>query len=350
MPAREVRVQVGDRELTLSNLDKVFYASTGFTKRDLIDYYRRIAPAILPHLRGRPLTLKRYPDGAAGQFFYEKRCPKHRPDWVRTAEVPREGGEEAIRFCVAGDLPTLTWAANLAAIELHPALHREPELDRPTALVLDLDPGPPADVLQCCELALLLREVLGRLRLETFVKTSGSKGLQLYAPLNVPVTYDETKAFARALAEGLAARRPALVVAAMKKALRHGKVLVDWSQNDRHKTTVCVWSLRARERPTVSTPVSWDEVREAVEDGTGERLVFEAEAALRRHETQGDLFAPVETKRQRLPPLGALESALEDVAGEGTAARQQPGAAPRRRGARGWISYSAPAQPGGGER
>jgi bifunctional non-homologous end joining protein LigD len=303
---REVEVEVAGHRLALSRLDKVFYPATGFTKGDVIDYYARVAPALLPHLRDRPLTLKRYPDGAQGSFFYEKRCPSHRPSWIETAAVWSEGNQATIHFCVVNDPAALVWAVNLADLEMHAYLHRAPAIDTPTALVFDLDPGPPADLVQCCEVALLLKALFDRLELAAFPKTSGSKGLQVYVPLNTPVTYGETKAFARAVAELLERQRPDLVVSSMKKALRTGKVLVDWSQNDPHKTTVCVWSLRAKERPTVSTPVRWKEVEGAHRAGDAGRLAFEAKAALERLRRQGDLFAPVLTLQQHLPGLQAL--------------------------------------------
>jgi bifunctional non-homologous end joining protein LigD len=315
-----VAVDVAGRRLALTNLDKVFYPATGFTKRDVIDYYTRAAPALLPHLRDRPLTLKRYPDGAAGPFFYEKRCPSHRPSWVKTAEVWSERSQGAIRFCVVNDLPSLVWAVNLADLEMHTYLHRAPDVETPTAVVFDLDPGAPADVVHCCEVALLLRRLFDRLGLASYAKASGSKGLQLYLPLNTRkanVGYDATKAFARAAADLLEAERPDLVVSSMKKALRPGKVLVDWSQNDAHKTTVCAWSLRARERPTVSAPVAWSELESALRARDPARLSFDAAAALARLEREGDRFAPVLTVRQQLPPPDALRRAL------GSAGRQK---------------------------
>ncbi len=297
----DVEVEVAGRRLALSNLGKVFYPATGFTKGQVIAYYQRIAPALLPHLADRPLTLKRYPNGVDGMFFYEKRCPPHRPSWVRTEPVWSEGNQDVIRFCVVDDLATLVWVANLADLEMHTYLHRVPRVEEPTMLVFDLDPGPPADAIQCCEVALLLRRLFDRLHLASFPKTSGSKGIQVYVPLNVPTSYAVTKGFARAVAELLEAERPALVVSSMKKALRVGKVFVDWSQNDVHKTTVCVWSLRAKERPTVSTPLRWAEVERALRTRDAGQLVFDAAQAIARFEADGDLFAPVLTIRQRLP-------------------------------------------------
>ena len=316
--AREVRI--GPRQLRLVNLEKVLYPQAGFTKAQVIDYYVRISGALLPHLRGRPLTLKRYPNGVDRPYFYEKRCPEHRPPWLRTAEA------DGIRYCVIDDLPSLVWVANLADLELHVPLARAQTYHQPDHLVFDLDPGAPADLVQCCEVALLLRGLFESLRLACFGKTSGSKGLQVYVPLNVPgVTYEDTKPFARAVAETLERERPSLIVSNMKKSLRAGKVLVDWSQNDPHKTTVCVYSLRARERPTVSTPVTWEEI-EACASGR-ERLVFEADAALRRVEASGDLFAPVLEMKQKLPRLG--QARKKEPGGAGRSPRAVTGLPPR---------------------
>ncbi|BDG04707.1 non-homologous end-joining DNA ligase [Anaeromyxobacter oryzae] len=302
-----IEVDVAGRRIVLRNLDKVFYPEAGFTKRDLVDYYTRIAPALLPHLRGRPLTLKRYPDGVAGPFFYEKRCPRHRPSWFRTEAVWSDGNQAFIDHCVVDDLASLVWLASIADLELHASLSLARSMSRPTVLAFDLDPGPPADVVACCDVALLLRRLLGALGLESFPKTSGSKGLQVYVPLNRPTSYDETKPFAHAVARLLEQRHPRLVVERMAKSLRAGKVLVDWSQNDPHKTTVCVYSLRARARPTVSAPVRWTEVEKAARSRRAAGLVLEARDVLRRVERGGDLFEPVLTLMQRLP--GAAELA-----------------------------------------
>jgi bifunctional non-homologous end joining protein LigD len=293
--ATRVEVEVEGRRLSLSNLDKVMYPEVGFTKGQLIDYYTRVAPAVLPHLRDRPLTLKRYPNGVDAQYFYEKRCPSHAPDWVRSEEA------SGINFCVCDDLPTLVWLANLADLELHPSLSLVDDILRPTVMAFDLDPGPPAGLAECCEVALILREALGRLGLECFAKTSGSKGIQVYVPLNVDeVDYDNgTKPLSKALARHLEGQHPKLIVSSQKKELRRGKVLIDWSQNDEHKTTVGVYSLRARERPTVSTPLDWDEV----EAGDPDALVFEADDVLDRVDERGDLFAPVAELKQELPAL-----------------------------------------------
>src|SRR5215212_7873458 len=275
------------------------YPEAGFTKGQVIDYYTRIAPVLIPHLRDRPLTLKRYPNGVDGGHFYEKQCPSHRPDWVRSEQV--DLSSKTIQFCICDDLPTIVWLANLADIELHPSLSEVPEVERPTLMAFDLDPGPPAGIAECCEVALILRDALNRIGLECFAKTSGSKGIQVYVPLNVEgVDYDHgTKPLSQALARHLEAEHPKLIVSSQKKELRRGKVLIDWSQNDEHKTTVSVYSLRARERPTVSTPLLWDEV----EEGDADALVFEAEDVLARVEELGDVFAPVLDLEQRLPAL-----------------------------------------------
>jgi bifunctional non-homologous end joining protein LigD len=298
---KEVTVEVGGRQLTLSNLDKVLYPESGFTKGQVIDYYTRVAGALVPHLQGRPVTLKRYPNGVDSQFFYEKNCPKHRPPWVATTPVYAGRKNELMDYCVVDDLPTLVWMANLAALELHPSLSRGDEIQRPTMMVFDLDPGPPAALLECCQVALLLRDLLDRLGLQSVPKTSGSKGLQVYVPLNTAVTYDETKPFAHAIARLLEAEHPGRILSLMKKDLRTGKVFIDWSQNDEHKTTVSIYSLRARPHPTVSTPVTWDEVTEAADRHDAGALVFEAPAVLDRLAESGDLFEPVLTLEQSLP-------------------------------------------------
>jgi len=294
-----VAVDVAGKHLSLSNLDKVMYPEVGFTKGQVIDYYTRIAPVLLPHLRDRPLTLKRYPNGVEGGHFYEKQCPSHRPDWVRSEPV--ELSSKTIDFCVCDDLPTLVWLANLADLELHPSLSKVPDVDRPTLMAFDLDPGAGSGLGECCEVALILRDALERLGLECFAKTSGSKGIQVYVPVNVDdVDYDHgTKRLSNALARHLESEHPKLIVASQRKELRKNRVLIDWSQNDEHKTTVSVYSLRARERPTVSTPLLWDEVEAGDPDG----LVFEADDVLARVEEHGDLFAPVAELRQGLPEL-----------------------------------------------
>jgi bifunctional non-homologous end joining protein LigD len=298
-PARRVHVHVEGHELSLSNLDKVMYPEVGFTKGQVIDYYTRIAPFLLPHLRDRPLTLKRYPNGVDAGHFYEKQCPSHRPDWVRSEPVELES--KTIQFCICDDLPTLVWLANLADLELHPSLSKVPEVERPTVMAFDLDPGPGSGLRECCEVALILRDALVSLGLECFPKTSGSKGIQVYVPLNTDdVDYDHgTKRLSNALARHLESQHPKLIVSSQKKELRKNRVLIDWSQNDEHKTTVGVYSLRARERPTVSTPLAWDEVEARDPDA----LVFEVDDVLERVEEHGDLFAPVAELEQRLPEL-----------------------------------------------
>ena len=300
--AGAVEVEVGGRRLKLSNLEKILYPAPGTTKAEVIDYYTRVAPALLPHMKGRPLTLKRYPNGVDGKFFYEKNCPGHRPDWVTTAAIYSRSNKADINFCVVEDLPTLVWAANLASLELHTSLARAADIMRPTMVVFDLDPGPPASIRECCRVGLRLRDMFAELGLQAFAKTSGSKGLQVYVPLNTPVTYAETKPFALAIAQHLEQEDPKGVLSNMKKELRTGKVFVDWSQNDDHKTTVCVYSLRARERPTVSTPVTWEEV-EAHHAGKLKELAFTSEQVLERMERYGDLFEPVLKLRQKLPRL-----------------------------------------------
>jgi len=283
--------------LKVSNWDKVLFPQTGFTKGDLITYYASIAPAVVPHLRDRPLTLKRYPNGVDEPYFYEKQSPSHRPEWVQTAKIGQ------VNYTLCQDRPTLIWLANLADVELHTSLAFATAPERPTMLVFDLDPGEPAALLECCEVALVLRGLFGQLGLESVVKTSGSKGMQVYVPLNGPVAYEQTKPFARRVAELLEQRMPDLVVSRMTKRLRAGRVLVDWSQNDEHKTTVNVYSVRARERPAVSTPVSWDEVTACREASDPEVLSFEPDDVLARVRRDGDLFAPLLSLEQRLPAL-----------------------------------------------
>ena len=302
MPPRRVEVEIEGRRLSLSNLDKVLYPVPGFTKGHVIDYYSRVAPALLPHLRGRPLTLKRYPNGVEAQYFYEKQCPSHRPDWVQTAAVYSRSNRRTVDFCLAEDLPTLVWLANLADLELHTSLALAADVTRPTMIAFDLDPGPPATIVQCAEVALELRRAFDHLGLAAFPKTSGSKGMQVYVPLNTGApTYEETSAFAHGLAQLLERRRPELVVSEMTKAKRTGRVLVDWSQNSRHKTTVNVYSLRARERPTVSAPVRWEEVEAVVDSGDPDDLSFDSGSVLARLESDGDLFAGVLEIEQVLP-------------------------------------------------
>ena len=299
------QVEVDGRELKLTNLDKVLYPEASFTKGEVVDYYAKVAPAMVPHLSGRAVTLRRFPEGVddLDAAFFEKRCPKHRPKWVKTARV--EAGPHAgmIDFCVCDGLPTLVWMAQLASIELHPSLSLARAPTRPTVLAFDLDPGPPADIVDCCRVGLRLRELFGHFGVESFPKTSGSKGMQVYVPLNNKVHYETTKPFAKAIAQLLEKQTPDEVVSKMKKVEREGKVFVDWSQNHQRKTTIAVYSLRARERPTASTPVTWEEVEKVADSGDSSSLVFEAGAVLDRIDRLGDLFAPVLELQQNLPEL-----------------------------------------------
>jgi bifunctional non-homologous end joining protein LigD len=293
---------VGGRELKLSNLDKPLYPQAGVLKRDVIDFYASIATTIGAHLQGRALTVKRWPDGVDGKAFFQKQAPAHRPEWVRTVTLPSE--KKPIDYLLAEDRATIVWLANLAALELHVPLARAEAPERPTTLVFDLDPGAPATSIECCRVALTLRGMFENLGLQSFVKTSGKKGLQLYVPLNDPeITFARTKPFAKTVAELLEEAEPELIVSRMTKAARPGRVLIDWSQNDRNKTTVCVYSLRATERPTVSTPLDWDEVRAALEHGDPDALRFEAPAVIERIADRGDVFAPVLSLVQQLPAL-----------------------------------------------
>jgi bifunctional non-homologous end joining protein LigD len=303
--SKKSQLVINGSTIDVSNLDKVFYPKTGFTKGQVIDYYVRISPCLLPHLKDRPVTLKRYPEGVEGFFFYEKECPSHRPKWIKTADVPRSKGGE-IHYCVMNGLPSLVWAANLADLELHTFLHRAPSINRPDWLAFDLDPGPPADIILCCKVGLRLKTIFDALGLKSFAKTSGSKGLQVFVPLNSGITYEKTGAFAHAVAELLENKAPGMVVSKMPKNLREGKVLVDWSQNNDHKTTVTVYSLRAKEHPTVSTPVTWEEVEAALKKKNPKLLTFEAGEVLKRVEKHGDLFAPVLELKQKLPAVESL--------------------------------------------
>ena len=297
----KAELKVADRKIQVSNLDKVLYPKVGFTKGQVIDYYIRIAPVLLPHLKDRPLTMKRYPDGVEGEFFYEKNCPTHRPKWVQTARVWSEGNQRIMDYCLVNDLPTLVWAANLADLELHTSLSRKNKIERPTMMVFDLDPGAPADIIQCCQVGLWLRDLFGEMKMKSFAKTSGSKGLQVYVPLNTAVTYDQTKDLSRALAQYLEREHIHLVTSNMSKAMRKGKVFVDWSQNDEHKTTICVYSLRAKVEPTVSTPVTWDEVENCLKKKNADLLKFRSDQVLTRVDKLGDLFGPVKKLKQKLP-------------------------------------------------
>ena len=297
MTDNTVDVDVSGRRLKLSNLEKVLWPEAGFTKAQMIDYYARVAEVMLPHVTGRPITLRRFPNGVDQQSFFEKNCPSHRPSWVSTVEMAD------VSYCQLSEPAALVWTANLAAIELHPSLAKRDHLERPTSVVFDLDPGPGADVITCGRVALLLREALGLLGLTALVKTSGSKGLQLYVPLNSKVSYEETRPFSLAIAQVLERQHPELVVTTQDKAVRPNKVLIDWSQNASFKTTVSVYSLRARPRPTASTPVSWEELEHACDADDADALVFEANQVLERIERFGDLMAPVLEVKQSLPVL-----------------------------------------------
>ena len=297
----KLELEIEGRKVPVSNLEKALFPS-GFTKGQVIQYYIQASDYLLPHLAGRPLTLKRYPNGVGAKHFYEKDAPAFTPKWIRRFPVPRRGGGSPIQYVVVDDLASLVWSANLANIELHPFLHRAPEVERPLALVFDLDPGEGANVLTCAQIAALLKDKLESAGLRSFAKVSGSKGLQVYAPLNTPVTYAQTQPYARLLAETLERERPDLVVSAMAKIHRPAKVFIDWSQNSDFKTTVAVYSLRAKSsRPYVSLPVSWEELRTAVRKQDPSRLYFEPDTALARLKRFGDRFAPLLSLKQRLP-------------------------------------------------
>jgi bifunctional non-homologous end joining protein LigD len=296
-------VDIDGRHLSLSNLDKVLYPKTGTTKAEVIDYYARIAAVMVPHLERRPITLVRYPNGVDDKHFFEKNCPSHKPEWLPTIEM-RVSDKTTVDFCALEEPAALVWTANLAALELHPGLAKADDLDSPTVMVFDLDPGPPATAIECAQVALWLREALERLSLEGFMKTSGKKGLQMYVPLNTPTSFEKTREMSLALAQVLERVHPDNVVTEMAKALRPGKVFIDWSQNARHKTTVGVYSLRAFERPTCSTPITWDEVEDALAGGDPEALRFDITEVLERVDKHGDLFAPVRDMEQELPAVG----------------------------------------------
>ncbi|HUM04142.1 MAG TPA: non-homologous end-joining DNA ligase [Terriglobales bacterium] len=315
-------VDVEGRKLSLTNLDKVLYPAAGFTKGQVIDYYVRVAPVLVPHLAGRPLTMKRYPEGVDHEYFFEKNVPKHRPEWVKTTPVWSDSNHRTVNYILANELATLVWIANLASLELHPSLSRGDNIGQPTMIVFDLDPGPPANILQCCQVGLWVRSIFDHFGLKSFPKTSGSKGMQIYVPLNTKTSYDETKPFAHAIARLLEQEHRDLVVSDMKKAARTNKVFVDWSQNDQHKTTIGVYSLRAREKPTVSTPIMWEEVEQTLRKKDPGRLVFEAPEVLKRVEKMGDLFEPVLKLAQKLPELAGLGSAEEKESENVTMAAQ----------------------------
>ncbi len=298
--AERVHVEIDGHRLAVSNLEKVMYPMVGFTKAQVIDYYVRIAPVMLPHIGDRGITLRRWPDGVTENSFFEKRCPSHRPGWVGTCLGPgdRRGG---IEYCRLDSVAALAWTANLAALEIHSPMARCGAVDSPTMLVFDLDPGEPATIVECAQVALEIHDVLDTVGLRCVPKTSGSKGMQLYVPLNTPHEHDHASDFALAVAQLLEQKLPKLVVSNMTKKLRKGKVFIDWSQNSRHKTTIAPYSLRAKDRPTVSTPLSWDEVADGAD---GEPLGFEAGEVLERVEDHGDLFADTLTLEQELPGGG----------------------------------------------
>ena len=298
MAAPRQVVTVGGRELSLSNLDKVLYPETGTTKGEVIEYYARIAPTMLPHLAGRALTFNRFPNGVEQKGFFEKRCAKHRPEWVATAPGPGDHNG-TIEYCVIDEPASLVWAANMAALELHAPMALAEDLETPRMVVFDLDPGPPAAIRECARTALAIRDVLAAVELEAWPKSSGSKGLQLYVPVNTPCTHDDAASFALAVGQLLEKQDPASVLTSMTKADRKGKVFVDWSQNVRHKTTIAPYSMRARPHPTVSTPVTWDEVEEAADGATELRFLWTD--VLERVEDGGDVFAPVLSVEQVLP-------------------------------------------------
>ncbi len=301
MNKKSTALDVNGISVDLSNLDKVLYPAAGFTKAQVIDYYIRISQFLLPHLKDRPLTMKRYPDGVDSGHFYEKNAPSHTPEWVETFDVPRNSKDETIRYCLVNNLPTLVWSANLANLEMHALLAKAPKLDQPTMVVFDLDPGPPADVLACAQVALWLKDLFDPLGLQCFAKSSGSKGIQVYIPLNTKSDYDTTRAFAQGVAIVLAAKHPEMVVSNMSKNLRTGKVFIDWSQNAEHKTTICVYSLRARERPYVSIPLTWQEIEKHLKGGDASFFYLEPEVALQRIDRIGDLFAPLLKLKQKIP-------------------------------------------------
>lgn len=292
-------ISAGRVTLPVTNLDKVFYPANGFTKGDVLAYYEAIAPLMLPHLAKRPVTVKRYPDGVDGLFFYEKRCPDPHPPWVHQATVASDT-HGSITFCVIDNLATLLWQANRAALEFHTYLYRDRHEDQPTMLVFDLDPGPPATLLDCLDIAQLVRAVIEDQGLKVFAKTSGGKGLHLGVPLQ-GATFLQVKTFAHTLADLLAREEPRRVVSRMAKVERTGRVLIDWSQNDHGKTTVCAYSLRAGVEPTASTPVTWEEIAQAQRKRRPELLRFHATEVVKRVAEVGDLFAPTLTLRQKLP-------------------------------------------------
>jgi bifunctional non-homologous end joining protein LigD len=290
---------IEERAVRVSNPDKVLWPATGATKQFLVDYYLAVAPVLIPHLADRPLTLARYPDGVEGKGWFQTTCP-HPPEWMPTVSARGRVGRGR-EYCVVNEAAGLVWTANLGAIELHPLLSRRQDLHSPTALAFDLDPGPDATLVDCCRLALWLREFLEQLGLRSWAKISGWAGVHVYVPLNTPHTYDQTKAFARCVAHSLAMRHPHRVTDRLPKAERRGRVFIDWSQNDASKSLAAPYSLRARPWPSVSTPITWREVEEALVEGSAARLWFDGHAVLGRIGECGDLFRPVLEVRQHLP-------------------------------------------------
>jgi len=297
MAPTEVTVEVGSRKLKLTNLEKVLYPATGFTKASVIDYYVRIAPVMLDHIGDRGITMRRFPDGVDAESFFNKRCPDWRPDWLGAIRGPGES-DGPIDYCRLSEVASMAWAANLAALEIHAPMARGDDIESPTMLVYDLDPGEGTGMTECCQIAESLAEVLDAVDLQAWPKTSGSKGLQLYVPLNTPHTHQHVGAFAKATGQLLERERIKEITTTMGASNRVGKVLIDWSQNSRHKTTIAPYSLRAKPSPTVSTPVTWDEVADGA---AGQPLSFEAHEVLERVEEFGDLFAPTVVLEQVLP-------------------------------------------------
>jgi bifunctional non-homologous end joining protein LigD len=296
----EVEVEVGDRKLRLTNLEKTLYPDADFTKAQVIDYFVRIAPVMLPHIEDRGITMRRYPDGVDADSFFNKRCPDWKPDWMQAVRGPGESSGP-IDYCQLSEVAALAWSANLAALEIHAPMARSQNIDAPTMVVYDLDPGEGTTIVECCQIALVLRDLLTTVGLEAWPKTSGSKGMQLYVPLNTPHEHEHASSFARATGQLLERDLPDRVTTTMAKAKRPGKIFIDWSQNSRHKTTIAPYSLRARSQPTVSTPISWDEVSDGA---NGDSLVFTAADVLERVSEFGDLFADTLTLEQRLPTGG----------------------------------------------
>ena len=352
MPRTEATFKIDGHELRLSNLDKVLYPDTGFTKGQVIDYLAKIAPVLLPHLRDRPLTMKRYPNGVNAEFFYEKRAPKYRPSWIKTALVKGGRDPAGIDYLIVNDLASLTWIANLADLELHPFLAKRQNVEQPTQVMFDLDPGAPADVTDCAQVAVWIRDLLETLGLKCWVKSSGSKGLQLHIPLNTPTSYEITKPFARALAEAMQAAHPDRVVYDMKKAIRGGKVLIDWSQNDSSKTTICVYSLRAKSQPFVAAPLRWSEVEACLKKDDPSHVFFGPDQVLARVKKDGDLFEPVLTLKQKLPKhvIEALQSAAEKTAEDDAPATRASGRKPSTKSSRSTKEKPAEAQEKTGNR